>query len=100
IAIGDRLGTSPDLNSNRTYTHLNPVVGLTYKLAPGLTAYGGYSQSNRAPTPLESSCANPVKPCLLENALVSDPPLKQVVAQTYEAGLRQNLPVDGGRLEW
>ncbi len=100
IAVSDRLGTSPDLNSNRVYTHLNPVSGLTYKITSDLTAYGGFSQSNRAPAPLESSCSNQIKPCLLENALVSDPPLKQVVAQTYEAGLRQTLPVDGGRLEW
>lgn len=48
IAISDRLGASPDLNSNPTYTHLNPVSGLTYKLTPSLTGYFGYSQSNRA----------------------------------------------------
>src|SRR5207245_8854878 len=91
---------NPHLNSNQTYTHLNPVTGLSYKLTTDLTAYFGYSQANRAPTPLELSCSNPVKPCLLENFLVSDPPLKQVVATTYEAGLRQNLPINGGKLEW
>ncbi len=53
-----------------------------------MTVYGGYSQANRAPTPLELDCANRDKPCLLENSLVSDPPLKQVVADNYEAGLR------------
>jgi iron complex outermembrane recepter protein len=100
IAISDQLGTSPDLNSNQTYTHLNPVAGLAYKLTPDLTAYFGYSQANRAPTPLELSCSNPLKPCLLENFLVSDPPLKQVVATTYEAGLRQNLPINDGKFEW
>ena len=89
-AVGDRLGTSPDLNSNQTYTHFNPVTGLTYKLTPDLTAYFGYSQSNRAPTPLELACceSDEARACL-ENFLVSDPPLKQVVASTYEAGLRQ-----------
>ncbi len=100
IATSDQVGTSPELNGNHVFTHLNPVSGVTYKLLPGLTAYGGYSQSNRAPTPLELSCANPNRPCLLENTLVSDPPLKQVVAATYEAGLRSTLPFDGGRLEW
>jgi iron complex outermembrane receptor protein len=100
ITIGDRLGTSPDLNSKQTYAHLNPVTGLTYKLTPDLTAYFGYSQSNRAPTPLELACSNAAKPCLLENFLVSDPPLKQVVARTYEAGLRDNSPLYGGKLEW
>ncbi len=100
IAVGDRLGDAPELNSNQTYAHFNPVSGLTYKLTPGLTAYFGYSQSNRAPTPLETACSDPNRPCLIESSLVSDPPLKQVVASTYEAGLRSNLALDGGKLEW
>ncbi len=100
IAISDQLGTSPDLNSRQTYIRLNPVSGLTYKIIPGLTAYGGYSQSNRTPTPLELACSNPTRPCLLENTLVSDPPLKQAVAETYEVGLRDTMPVNGGKLEW
>jgi iron complex outermembrane receptor protein len=100
VAVGDRLGTSPELNSNQTYAHFNPVSGLTYKLTSNLTAYFGYSQSNRAPTPLELGCSNPNRPCLIENFLVSDPPLKQVLASTYEAGLRSNLPIGDGKLEW
>ena len=99
IAIRDRLGTSPDLNGDHRYTRLNPVAGLTYKFAAGLTAYGGYSEANRAPTPLELACSNKAKPCLLENFLVADPPLKQVVARTYETGVRGNMPALGGRLE-
>jgi iron complex outermembrane recepter protein len=100
VGISDAIGTSPDLNSNQTFTHFNPVTGFTYKLTPSLTGYFGYSQSNRAPTPLELSCSNPANPCLLENFLVSDPPLKQVVASTYEAGLRQSLLLYGGKLDW
>ena len=100
IGISDTIGTGPDLNSNENFTHFNPVTGFTYKLTPSLTGYFGYSQSNRAPTPLELSCSNPANPCLLENFLVSDPPLKQVVATTYEAGLRQSLPLYGGKLDW
>jgi iron complex outermembrane receptor protein len=100
IGVSDTLGTSPDLNSNQTYTHFNPVGGLTYKLTPTLTGYFGYSQANRAPTPLELGCSNRTNPCLLENFLVSDPPLKQVVAATYETGLRQNLALSDGKLEW
>ena len=45
-------------------------------------------QSNRAPTPLELACADLKHPCVLASALISDPSLKQVVAQTFEAGLR------------
>jgi iron complex outermembrane receptor protein len=100
IRVRDVLGTSPDLNSDSTFTRFNPVVGLTYKIAPWLTAYGGYSESNRAPTPLELGCSNPSKPCLLESFLVSDPPLKQVVGHTYEAGLRGTSPFAGGSFEW
>jgi iron complex outermembrane recepter protein len=100
IAMGDLLGTSPDLNGNFTFSRLNPVVGLTYKILPKMTFYTGYSEANRAPTPLELGCANPAKPCLLEGFLVSDPPLQQVVARTREAGLRGNVKVDGGALDW
>ncbi len=100
IGVGDKLGTSPNLTSDQTYTHFNPVVGLTYKIVDDLTGYFGYSQANRAPTPLEQSCSSSTNPCLLENFLVADPPLKQVVATTYEAGLRDRLPLFDGNLAW
>src|SRR5262249_13548903 len=87
VHLKDELGFTPDLNGGHNYLHFNPVVGATYKIMPTMTVYGGYSESNRAPTPLELGCANPNRPCLIESALVSDPPLKQVVATTYEAGL-------------
>ena len=63
----------------------NPVIGGTYKLTPEVSAYAGYSEANRAPTPLELGCADPINPCILQNFLISDPPLKQVVARTVEA---------------
>jgi len=100
IRMTDLTGASPDLNNDLTYTRINPLVGLTYKVLPGLTAYGGYSESNRAPTPLELGCANPLRPCLIESALVSDPPLRQVVSRTYEAGLRGNVALESGRIDW
>jgi iron complex outermembrane receptor protein len=100
INTTDLLGTSPDLNGSNTYRRLNPVTGLAYKITPEFTAYGGYSESNRAPTPLELGCSNPSKPCLLEGFLVSDPPLQQVVSKTYEVGLRGNHPVLDGKVDW
>jgi iron complex outermembrane receptor protein len=100
IKMADLTGVSPDLNNDLTFTRLNPLVGATYKVMPGLSIYGGYSESNRAPTPLEIGCSNPDRPCLIESALVADPPLRQVVSHTYEAGLRGNLPLGGGRLDW
>ena len=100
VKMADLTGVSPDLNNDLTYTRINPLVGLAYRMAPGLTVYGGYSESNRAPTPLEIGCSNPDRPCLIERALVADPPLKQVVSKTFEAGLRGNMPLGDGRIDW
>jgi iron complex outermembrane recepter protein len=101
IAMSDLLGTSPDLNAQYTFERFNPVTGFTYKILPELmTFYAGYSEANRAPTPLELGCSNPQRPCLLEGFLVSDPPLQQVVARTREAGLRGNINTGGGRGDW
>jgi iron complex outermembrane receptor protein len=102
IGLRDTLGNNDDLNGDHWYSRVNPVVGATLKLTPNVTAYGGYSEANRAPTPLELGCADPLRPCLLDNALVGDPPLKQVVAHTYEAGLRGSFGSDSkqGVLNW
>jgi iron complex outermembrane receptor protein len=100
LTMADLTGAAPDLNSDLTYTRLNPLAGLTYRVMPGLTLYGGYSESNRAPTPLELGCANPARPCLIESALVSDPPLRQVVSHTSEAGLRGSAALGEGRVTW
>ena len=101
IVTEDATGQAPELNINDTFSRINPVVGLTYKILPTVTVYGGYSEANRAPTPLELDCADPNRPCLLENSLVSDPPLKQVVAHTYEAGLRGAQAIfDTGQVDW
>jgi iron complex outermembrane recepter protein len=101
IALSDLNGTSPDLNAQYTFERFNPVTGFTYKILPELmTFYAGYSEANRAPTPLELGCSNPQRPCLLEGFLVADPPLNQVVARTREAGLRGNINTAGGRGDW
>jgi iron complex outermembrane recepter protein len=101
IVTEDATGHAPELNINDTFSRINPVVGLTYKILPAVTVYGGYSEANRAPTPLELDCADPNRPCLLENSLVSDPSLKQVVAHTYEAGLRGAQALfDTGDVDW
>ncbi len=67
-----------------------------------MTAYAGYSESNRAPTAGELSCADADSPCLLDAFLVSDPNLKQVISRTIEAGVRGHV-TDGalpGALQW
>jgi iron complex outermembrane receptor protein len=101
ISMVDNLGTSPDLNGNYTFSRLNPVFGFTLKIAEQLTLYGGYSEANRAPTPLELGCANPERPCLIEGFLASDPPLQQVIARTREIGIRGQSTFNGdGLFDW
>ena len=98
IRLEDQIGTA--LNGSDTYTRINPIVGATYKITPELTAYAGYSEANRAPTPLELGCADPARPCIIAAFLVSDPSLKQVVSRTYEAGLRGTKELNIGTLTW
>ena len=100
IKMADQLGTSPELNGSHSFSRFNPLIGLAYMLTPRMSAHAAYSESNRAPTPLELGCANPNRPCLLEGFLVADPPLEQVVSHTYEVGLRGNTPIAGGRVDW
>ena len=99
INLNDRLGGG--LSGNHAYQRFNPAAGLTYKLTPWLTAYAGYAEANRAPTPAELSCAGPNDSCSLANFFVGDPNLKQVVSHTIEAGLRGTVAVgEGDRLSY
>jgi iron complex outermembrane recepter protein len=101
-------GTNDALLSGYSdYFHLNPTVGLTYKLTPDINFYAGYAMTNRTPTPFELGCASPTTPCIVNNFLSADPPLKQVVGNTFELGFRgQNLLAalglgpQWGKLNW
>src|SRR3984885_7368657 len=102
LYLHDLLGTN--LDGNDRFNHFNPAIGATYKITPAVTAYAGFSENNRAPDASEIECSNPLLPCLLPTNLAGDPPtLRQVVAHTYEAGLRgrfslpTNLP---GQFTW
>jgi len=97
--INDPLKT---LNGSHAFDRFNPSAGLTYQILDNLGVYGSYSESTRAPTPMELSCADPTAPCKLPNSFVSDPPLKQVVAKTWEGGFRGNLDqlLGKGDLKW
>lgn len=85
------------LTAVNIFQRFNPAIGFTYNPGRLYTFYGDYSESNRAPTSIELGCADPDFPCNLPNALVSDPPLDQVVSRTVEAGIRSRLE---GRLHW
>ncbi len=100
INLTDELGNAPLLNGSHDYTHFNPMAGVTYKLTPNVTVYGDFAESNRAPTPLELECSNPLQPCLIDNALVGDPNLQQVVTYTFEAGFRGRFEIGKGQMNW
>src|SRR5580693_5413104 len=84
----DPLAGPGSLTGNYVFERFNPAVGLTWSFIPSVNAYARYSQGSRAPTSIELGCADPNNPCALPNALDSDPPLRQVVTYTWEAGLR------------
>ena len=89
IKMTDQLADGPgSLDGSHEFHRLNPMAGLAYRYSEGLSGYLSYSESSRAPTPAELSCADPNDPCKLPNGFVSDPPLEQVVAKSVEAGLR------------
>ncbi len=104
INMDDRYKNDPlkNLDGSHTFERFNPSAGLTYQIRDNLNVYGSYSESARAPTPMELSCADPLAPCKLPNSFVADPPLQQVVAKTWEAGVRGDLDklLGKGNLKW
>lgn len=89
VTLDDQLGTA--LNGDHTFNRFNPAVGVTYQVTDAATAFANVSRSNRAPTPVELTCADPDDPCRLPNGFQADPPLEQVIATTYSTGLRAGI---------
>ncbi|HNB78689.1 MAG TPA: TonB-dependent receptor [Rhodocyclaceae bacterium] len=89
VELDDRLGT--ELDGRHTFRRFNPAAGISYTPFGSLTLFAGYSEGNRAPSPIELGCADPEIPCKLPNAMAADPPLKQVVAKTSEIGARGRI---------
>lgn len=102
VELKDNTGNFEDINGTSKYQRFNPSGGATFKLFPGLSVYGGYSEANRAPTPAELACADPENPCLIESFLTDDPPLKQVVSKTWEFGFRGESVSPSGfeKVQW
>ncbi|MEJ8850699.1 TonB-dependent receptor [Variovorax rhizosphaerae] len=91
--VENRDGITPgggpgSLDGNHTFNRFNPAIGLTFAPSEAVTIYAGVNQGSRAPTAIELGCADPASPCKLPNSFAGDPPLKQVVTTTFEAGLR------------
>ena len=99
IVLGDRTNqtifASPEnpalLNGEHDFNRLNPAFGLTYSVTNSSNLYASYSESARAPTPIELLCADQSAPCSLPNAFLADPPLKQVVTKSFEGGVRGTM---------
>jgi outer membrane receptor protein involved in Fe transport len=97
LTVDEHNRGSGNLDGDHRYQRLNPALGLTWQATPALNAYAGLSQGNRIPSPIELGCADRHNPCSLPNAMAADPYLKQVVARTFEAGLRGK---SDGNLRW
>ncbi len=110
ITLTDNSGERPELNGEHDYFRINPAVGLTWQVNEAMNVYGNYSESNRAPTPIELACNDSVFTraqaaavaagedaddvefeCRLPNAFLADPPLEDVVTRSFEAGMRGNV---------
>ncbi len=103
IELKNQFITGEDkLSGKHIFDRFNPSVGFTYQAMDNLGMYGNYSESSRVPTPMELSCADEDDPCRLPNAFVADPPLAQVVAKSWEAGLRGDLNdlMEQGEFNW
>jgi outer membrane receptor protein involved in Fe transport len=85
------------LTGNHVFDRFNPAAGVTFSPVRPLNMYFGYSEASRAPTSIELGCSDPATPCKLPNAMAGDPPLQQVLARTYEAGVRG---VGEGAVSW
>ena len=94
LKIKDHLATNEeeerttDASGSHRFERFNPAIGATYSLLPNLSLYANYSESYRAPTAIELTCANPEAPCPIPTAIVDDPPLDPVKGKTWETGLR------------
>jgi len=96
---GTSEGGEQDLNETgekHVFNRFNPSLGMTYAIQDNLTVYGNYSESNRAPTPSELTCADEDNPCALPNSFLADPPLDDIVARTIETGFRGT----NGNVNW
>lgn len=76
------------LTGNHDYHRINPALSLRWQATAGVAVDAAIAQTSRAPSAIELGCADPEAPCRLPNALAGDPPLRQVVAHTIEAGVR------------
>ena len=88
VTLEDRSGAQPALNGEHVFKRFNPGAGVTYNPTKTFTGFASLGQAMRVPSPVELTCADPAAPCSLPNQFLADPPLKPVVARTFETGVR------------
>ncbi|RKZ78242.1 MAG: TonB-dependent receptor [Gammaproteobacteria bacterium] len=94
IKMKDKIDRASTINATHEFHRFNPAAGLTFIVNESVSTYVNYSESSRAPTPSELGCSDPNDPCKLPNAFLADPPLDQVVAKSWEGGLRGTIMDD------
>lgn len=89
---------SNSLGGKHKFDRLNPSIGAVYLFPEqNMSIFGSYAESSRAPTSIELGCANKDNACLLPNAMAGDPPLNQVIAKSFDGGLRGRI---GSNFNW
>ena len=88
VTLADRSGAQPALNGEHKFKRFNPGFGVAYNPTPAMTWFASLGQAMRVPSPVELTCADPAAPCSLPNQFLADPPLKPVIARTFEGGVR------------
>ena len=107
VALKDRSNVHPEIEGRHLFQRFNPTISGVVRVNPSIDLYASYSESSRAPTPIELACNDDVFEiaraaaslrgddpddidfeCRLPNAFLADPPLEQVVAESIEVGTR------------
>ncbi len=89
VPFQNQLDHTNDTTSH--FSRVSPKGGISVDAGRGASIYGSVGQNFRAPAVIEIACADPDQPCLLPFSLGDDPPIKPVVATTFEIGGK--LPV-------
>ena len=96
VELRDQSGNHAELNGNHDFQNFNWSIGTIHRWNQALDIYGSYNESSRLPTPIELACSEEVldmittgdQECRLPNAFLADPPLDEVIAKSFEVGLR------------
>ncbi len=88
------------INGDHRYFRVNPSLGFVYNYTNEISIIANYREANRAPSPVELSCADPGAPCRLPNAFVADPPLEQVITRGAELGMRSTHSTKNYNINW